>query len=153
MFPAPPGATARLASNDQVRALIESIAGAGKEWKDEDPGLYVSTDQVVKSWSLAVAALAVLIVPPCGAVIALVRVRGDYTIKTMRILGTMFISTAVGVGIIGALGALLRGEQPIWPYLLITGLPALAVARIVQTESARIGGGEQSPPEAIKHRA
>jgi hypothetical protein len=50
---------ARLASTDAVRALIESIAAAAKEWKDEDPGSYVSTDQVVKTWSTSVSALAV----------------------------------------------------------------------------------------------
>jgi hypothetical protein len=52
-------AAARLASNDQARALLESVALAGKEWKDEDPGAYVSTEQVVRSWSGSVAALAV----------------------------------------------------------------------------------------------
>jgi hypothetical protein len=52
-------AAARIASNDQARGLLESVARAGKEWKDEDPGAYVSTDLVVKSWSTAVATLAV----------------------------------------------------------------------------------------------
>jgi hypothetical protein len=49
---------AKGATNDPARKLIESIAYAAKEWKDEDPGGYVSTDMVVKSWSTAVAALA-----------------------------------------------------------------------------------------------
>ena len=40
-------AAARLASNDQARGLLESVAVAGKEWKDEDPGVYVSTVQRV----------------------------------------------------------------------------------------------------------
>src|SRR5207237_10743487 len=52
-------ATAKGATNEPARTLLESIAIAAKEWKDEDPGAYVSTDAVVNSWSTAVAALAV----------------------------------------------------------------------------------------------
>jgi hypothetical protein len=81
---------------------------------------------------LSFSAIAVLIVPMCGGIIALIRVRDDYYIKTMRILGTMFLITAGGLAIIGAVGALIRGEQPIWPYLVMTGLPAAAVAKIMQ---------------------
>jgi hypothetical protein len=81
---------------------------------------------------LSVSAIAVLIVPMCGGIIALIRVRDDYYVKTMRILGTMFLITACGLAIIGAAGALLRGEQPVWPYLIMTGLPAIAVAKIMQ---------------------
>ena len=49
---------AKAATNDPARQLLESIASAAKEWKDEDPGRYLDTDTVVKSWSTAVAALA-----------------------------------------------------------------------------------------------
>jgi hypothetical protein len=49
---------AKGATNDGARKLLESIAIAAKEWKDEDPGGYISTDAVVKTWSTAVAALA-----------------------------------------------------------------------------------------------
>ena len=52
-------ATAKAATNEPARTVLESIASAGKEWKDEDPGGYVSTEAVVKSWCTAVAALAV----------------------------------------------------------------------------------------------
>ena len=52
-------ATAKGATNEPARTLLESISIAAKEWKDEDPGAYVSTDAVVKSWATAVAALAV----------------------------------------------------------------------------------------------
>jgi hypothetical protein len=51
-------AAVKIAANDPSRALFESVARAAKEWKDEDPGSYVSTDQVVKTWSVAVASLA-----------------------------------------------------------------------------------------------
>ncbi|MFN2547130.1 MAG: hypothetical protein ABR567_06850 [Myxococcales bacterium] len=50
---------AKGATNEPARSLLESIAIAAKEWKDEDPGAYISTDAVVKSWSSAVASLAV----------------------------------------------------------------------------------------------
>jgi hypothetical protein len=52
-------ATAKGATNEPARAVLESIAIAAKEWKDEDPGAYVSTDAIVKSWATAVASLAV----------------------------------------------------------------------------------------------
>lgn len=52
-------ATAKAATNEAARTVLESIANAAKEWKDEDPGGYVSTDAVVKSWATAVTALAV----------------------------------------------------------------------------------------------
>ncbi len=80
--------------------------------------------------------LAILIVPLCAAVIALAvgltRVQRDYYANTVRILGRMFITTAGGLGMIGAALAVSHGMQPFWPYLVITGLPALAVARIMQ---------------------
>ncbi len=50
---------AKGATNEPARALLESIASAAKEWKDDDPGGWVSTDEVVKSWATAVASLAV----------------------------------------------------------------------------------------------
>ncbi len=84
------------------------------------------------SVALSVGAFASLIVPLCAAIIALARVRQDFYLSTIRILGTMFIATALGFAVVGAIGALSRGEQPIWPYLVITGLPAIAVARIMQ---------------------
>ncbi len=87
------------------------------------------------SAALAIGAMAGLIVPLCGAIIALLRVRDAYYVNTVRILGIMFISTAVCMAAVGMVGALARGEQPIWPYLVMTGLPALAVARIVQTQT------------------
>ncbi len=88
----------------------------------------------VLSFLLSVGAAASLIVPLCGGVVALARVRDDYFLNTVRILGMMFIVTAIGLAAVGALGALSRGEQPVWPYLVITGLPALAVARIMHLQ-------------------
>ena len=52
-------ATARAATNEPARDLLESIALAGREWKDEDPGNFVLPETVAKVWPLAVAALAV----------------------------------------------------------------------------------------------
>src|SRR5262249_11571734 len=51
--------TAKGATNEPARALLQSIAMAAREWKDEDPGGYLTTDAMVKSWSTSVSALAV----------------------------------------------------------------------------------------------
>jgi hypothetical protein len=85
----------------------------------------------LNGWSLAsgvlsVAAIATLVLPLCGAVIALLCVRSAHHLNTVRILGWMFVSTACGLALIGAVGALLRGEQPVWPYLVLPGLPAVS---------------------------
>ncbi len=85
----------------------------------------------VLSFVLSVGAIASLIFPLCGGIVALTRVRDDYYLNTVRILGTMFVATAMGMAVVGVLGALSRGEQPVWPYLVITGLPAAAVMRIM----------------------
>jgi hypothetical protein len=51
--------TAKAATNEPARVLIDSIGAAGREWKDEDPGSYLAPEAVVKAWSSAVAAVAV----------------------------------------------------------------------------------------------
>jgi hypothetical protein len=81
---------------------------------------------------LPLAAVVSLLVPLCLGIVALVRVRDDFFKRTVRILGRMIIATAVGMALVGGIGALMRGEQPIWPYFVITGLPAIAVARVMQ---------------------
>ncbi|MCC7451804.1 MAG: hypothetical protein IT324_30625 [Anaerolineae bacterium] len=88
--------------------------------------------------ALSIGAIAGLIVPLCGAIVALLRVRADHYVNTVRILGIMFISTAICMAAVGMIGALARGEQPVWPYLVMTGLPALAVAKIVQTQTTAL---------------
>ena len=88
----------------------------------------------VLSMVLALGAIASLIGPLCVGLIALARTRNDYYPNTVRILGTMFIVTACGLAVVGAIGALLRGEQPVWPYMVITGLPAIAVAKIMHQQ-------------------
>lgn len=87
---------------------------------------------------MAIGALASLFLPLCAGVVALSRVRHDFYLSTIRILGSMFIVTACGLALVGAAEALLRGEQPIWPYLVLTGLPVLAVARIMQSQGIRL---------------
>jgi hypothetical protein len=87
---------------------------------------------VIVDLLLSVGAVVSLLVPLCGGIIALARVRDDYFQRTVRILGRMFIATAVGIAVVGGIGALMRGEQPVWPYFVITGLPAIAVARIME---------------------
>jgi hypothetical protein len=50
--------TAKAATTDAAREAIEAVGMAAKEWKDDDGGGWVAQDEVVKSWSGAVAALA-----------------------------------------------------------------------------------------------
>ena len=52
-------AAAKGASNEPARALLESVALAGREWKDEDPGAFVLAETVNRVFSAAVAALAI----------------------------------------------------------------------------------------------
>ena len=52
-------AAAKAAPSEPARAAIEPVMWAAKEWKDEAPGAWVSQDQVVKTWAVAVSALAV----------------------------------------------------------------------------------------------
>ena len=52
-------AVARAATGEPARAVLESIALAAKEWKDEDPGGYVQPESVARLWGQAVASLAV----------------------------------------------------------------------------------------------
>ena len=52
-------ATAKSATNEPARVLLDSIATAGKEWKDEDPGAWLAPEAVMKAWASAVTAVAV----------------------------------------------------------------------------------------------
>jgi hypothetical protein len=47
------------ATNEPARVLLESIALAGREWKDEEPGAWLPPESAMKAWASAVAALAV----------------------------------------------------------------------------------------------
>lgn len=50
---------AKGATNESARTVLESIAFGAREWKDEDPGEYVTSEEVATVWGTAVAALAV----------------------------------------------------------------------------------------------
>jgi hypothetical protein len=52
-------AAAKTASNEPARALLESVALAGREWKDDDPGAFVAPETVIREFSTAVTALAI----------------------------------------------------------------------------------------------
>ena len=52
-------AAAKSASNEEARTVLGSIALAGKEWKEDDPGGYLTPDSAIKAWSQAVAAVAI----------------------------------------------------------------------------------------------
>ena len=52
-------AAGKSASNEPARALLESVALAGREWKDDDPGAFVTAETVTRDFSTAVTALAI----------------------------------------------------------------------------------------------
>ena len=51
-------ATAKAATTDAARDLVEAVGAVAKEWKDDAPGAWVPQESVVKTWATAVAALA-----------------------------------------------------------------------------------------------
>ena len=55
-------AAAKAASNEPLRALLESVALAGREWKDEHPGAFVLEGTVSRAYSTAATALAIDVV-------------------------------------------------------------------------------------------
>ncbi len=52
-------AAVKVATNEPARALLESVALAGREWNDEDPGAFVLAETVIRSYSTAVTTLAI----------------------------------------------------------------------------------------------
>ena len=52
-------ATAKAATNEPARTLLESISAAGREWKDDDPGNWIQPEAAMKAWSVTVSALVV----------------------------------------------------------------------------------------------
>jgi len=51
--------TAKGATNEPARTLLESIALAAREWKEEHAGSYLAVEPAMKAWANAVSALAV----------------------------------------------------------------------------------------------
>jgi hypothetical protein len=49
-------------------------------------------------------------------------------------LGFVVLLACAVLAVLGMSHAVLEGRQPLWPYVLITGLPALAVARLMQLQ-------------------
>lgn len=88
----------------------------------------------------SVLALASLLLPMCIGIIVLWRSQPPSHRATLKTLGSMFLATAAGLALVGMAGALARGEQPFWPYLVMTGLPALAVAKIMQLHGIDLPG-------------
>jgi hypothetical protein len=56
-----------------------------------------------------------------------------YTRSTLA-LGTVVLMLATVLASLGSASAILDGRQPFFPYLLLTGLPALTVARMMHLE-------------------
>ena len=51
-------ATAKAATNEPARTLVESIAAAARDWREDEPAPQAPDDPLVRAWSMAVAALS-----------------------------------------------------------------------------------------------
>lgn len=83
------------------------------------------------------AALLVLTPPLTGVAILLFDVAHPPYQRSTLALGMTVLLAAFALGTLGAASALLDGRQPFFPYLVVTGLPALIVIRMMQLELSR----------------
>ena len=75
--------------------------------------------------------------PMTGTAIFLFAVELAPRIRSTLALGTVVLLGALALAALGTASALIDGRQPFFPYLVITGLPALTVARMMQLELQR----------------
>lgn len=85
---------------------------------------------------IAISILA-LTPPMTGAAIILFDVAHPPRIRSTLGLGMTVILSAFAFGMLGVSAALIEGRQPFFPYAVVTGLPALTVARMMQIEVKR----------------
>jgi hypothetical protein len=79
-------------------------------------------------------ALIALIPPLTGIAIILMGRKYPPRLRSTLALGSCFLLNAIALTILGSAAAILDGQQPFIPYWLMTGLPALAVLRMMQLE-------------------
>jgi len=84
------------------------------------------------------AAFVLTLTPPMTgvAIIVLDVAHPPYTRSTLA-LGTVILLIATALAALGSASAILDGRQPFFPYLVLTGLPAATVARMMHLELNR----------------
>jgi hypothetical protein len=76
-----------------------------------------------------------LVIPPVtGITLILLDHAHPPRLRSTLALGTTVLLAALGLAILGSASAVLDGRQPFIPYLVMTGVPALTVARMMQLE-------------------
>ncbi len=100
---------------------------------------------------LAIVACLGLLPPVTGAAIIIFARRYPPRLRSTLGLGVTVLLSAALFGLAGAVAALLEGRQPIFPYLVVTSLPAVTVWRAMQVEGAYVAERDNIPnPFAIK---
>jgi hypothetical protein len=79
-------------------------------------------------------AMLLLIPPLTGIAIILLDRAYSPRLRSTLALGTTVLLAALSLAILGLASAVLDGRQPFIPYLVITGVPALTVARMMHLE-------------------
>jgi len=85
--------------------------------------------------------LLALVPPLTGIVILLHGHAYPPRMRTTLATGSTVLLMACGLAMLGAGSAVLDGRQPFFPYLFITGLPIIAVARAMHLELTWEGQG------------
>jgi hypothetical protein len=80
------------------------------------------------------AVVILAITPPLTGIAILVWDSSPPRIRSTIAFGSTFLLAAMVLALLGMGSAVIDGRQPFIPYLLITGLPALTVARAMQIE-------------------
>lgn len=78
--------------------------------------------------------ILLVLTPPVTAVTILMRVKLPPRLRSTLALGTMFLLTAFSMMILGVGSALMDGRQPFYPYLVVTGLPAGVILKMMVME-------------------
>jgi hypothetical protein len=85
-----------------------------------------------------VAAFVLTLTPPMtGVAIMVFDVAHPPYVRSTLALGTVVLLIATALAGLGSASAILDGRQPFFPYLVLTGLPAATVARMMHMELSR----------------
>lgn len=83
---------------------------------------------------MGAAVILLILTPPMTAVAILMLVNLPPRLRSTLALGTMFLLTAFSLMILGVGSALMDGRQPFYPYLVVTGLPAGIILKMMVME-------------------
>jgi hypothetical protein len=83
---------------------------------------------------LFVAVVILALTPPLTGVAIFLLTGFPPRLRSTLALGTTFLLAAFAFAMLGVASAALDGRQPFVPYMVVTGIPALTVARMMQLE-------------------